>query len=212
MRKALTWIVIAVAFYLAMDEFSTSVEQVNLASRAYRSGPPIAASLSGPLQSALPNPVQVANNYLKEHRDQFQIQSYHELRPVPIATASGTTVKYSVYQDKLPIIGLGIEIKIAKDFSVEGLENNYRPVQAADLSNTGIPLKKILERVSQRYIAEETSVAHASSILYLDSVSAAPELVYVVSLKENLGKGRNLQVLFRASDGLILGKSLAVKK
>jgi Zn-dependent metalloprotease len=220
MRKALSWTVVAVALYLAAQEIREGVEKVNQASRAYRLGVSTqenASRVTFANSSMLPmpatpdkpmEPLSVANEYLSAHKDQLRLQPYHKFKAATIEKPFYTDVRFSVYQDNLPVVGLNIDVNIAKDLSIISVENNYRPVQKADLKNSGMSFDEILKNASKRFIAEDSVASSASTILYVDSVNAFPELVYVLRLKEATGEKRNMQVLFRASDGLILGKSV----
>jgi hypothetical protein len=135
-------------------------------------------------------PLDVADQFVKAHREEWQLQPYHELRgSLLLSPEIGTKVKYSVYQDGVLILGLDIEVDVGSDLKVQAFQNNYRPVVHIDFQKN-------------RYLTAEQVAGKASveKMLYVNSVSAIPELVYFIRMDE-VWKG-----MFRARDGKMLGK------
>jgi Zn-dependent metalloprotease len=162
------------------------------------------ATPSEPLSSDfLASAEQVADQFVKEHRDQWQIRPYHDLRPTTTQSGQGASVKYDVYQDGLAIMGMQIRVEVSADLQVTGVNNQYRPLARADLGQSVMSPDEVLDTVSDRYVAD--AEGHSPSNILISGASQELELAYLIPLRTKGENGQAVQVLFRASDGRELG-------
>lgn len=164
---------------------------------------PAPAPLFVPIPARATSPRLVAEDYLEERKRAWGVQDYHELKGDVYESPTGVGMKYQVYQDNLPIVGMEIALDFNPDNSVRSLENGYRPVRKADLTAPMLTQSEILQRQGDRFKLDEESTAGVSQVLFLPMGSDIPEVSYVMPVTEN---GRASQVVFRASDGQILAR------
>ena len=133
------------------------------------------------------SPQEIADNYLNNHREEWHIQEYHQLRSELHASPVETTVIYRVYQVQYPVLGMKIAIHIAKNFEVTSVDNTYRPVRKVDISQEPfLSAEEIIERIPPRFIADAATAAKAASVLYVPSSGDEPELAYTMPLNEEV--------------------------
>lgn len=145
-----------------------------------------------------------AEQYLEERKKSWGVQDYHELKATVYESPTGQSVKYQVYQDNLPIVGMEIALEFNPDHSVRTIENGYRPLRRVDLTQPTLSQDEVIKAQGGRYTLDETSTAGVASVLYLPSGSDVPELSYVMPVRE--ADGRSAQLVFRAADGQVLGR------
>lgn len=163
------------------------------------------AATSGSTYFPIQTSREAADIYFNEHRAQWNIQDYHTLKPEFFESPLGTKVKYSVFQDGVPVVGLAIELDIGQDRRVTAAENTYLPVKKVDMNQPFLSHEEVIARQAGRYTLDESSTAGVSRILYLAPGNDEPELSYVIPVHEAATKTA-VSVIFRATDGQVLGK------
>ena len=163
---------------------------------------PDAAPVSGRKPASA---LAAAQDLMKENRSRWGVQDFHELRPVVTEGPMGSRVKYSVYQDGLPIVGMEILVELDESHGVLNVENGYQSVRKVDVTQPGLSSEEAIARNSPRYEMDPVSTAGVSTILFYGSGMDEPELSYVVPVRERDG-GASAQIIFRASDGQVLGR------
>lgn len=154
--------------------------------------------------------LEVAQSYLKAHREELKIQPYHDLRPVEFKTPLGTTVKFTTFQDNLPLLGLEISVQVTNELTIADVQVSYRPVKVANLKVPLMSPQEVLERIAYRYDPEPNSVVGATTVLYVHPESDEPELAYVLGVKDRSRiRGPVVQAIIRAMDGQLLGRGVA---
>jgi len=130
-----------------------------------------------------------------------------ELRPQAYDSPVGSRVVYRVYQDRLPILGMEIEIEIDRDNRAQLVRNEYRAVKRVALSKLHVlSVEQILNQGTERLGVPNVSAAPAS-VLYLAPQADEPELAYAVSFQGKGVRARGTQALFRATDGQLLART-----
>jgi hypothetical protein len=217
MRRYLILGALLIAALIAVDEFESMLRQhqSKISSRFMKK--PTTASIP-----AIPfpdtknlgvkvkgnNPIEVATEYLEEHREEWNLQPYHDFRAVEFHTPLGTKVKFSVYQSDVPIVEMGIQMEIGRDLTVLNVQNKYQPIAKADIDLRGLDAEQILGKNSGRYEADGESKL-PPPVLFVRPGSRQPELAYLLSVKDRGLDSRPVQILFRASDGQVLAKTLS---
>ena len=148
---------------------------------------------------------EAAEKYVAEKRQSWGVREYHELRPTTFESPLGTKVKYSAYQDGLPIVGSEITVDVTKDREVSVSDNNYQPLKKADLTQPTLDYETILEKSPSKYKMDLSVSAGVSKVIYVPPGGDEPELSYVMAVKEN-GTGPTENLVFRATDGQVLGR------
>ncbi len=152
---------------------------------------------------------EAAEKYLAEKRREWGVRDYHELRAQTYESPLGTKVKYSAFQDGLPIIGSEIVLEVTKDTKdVSVAENSYQPLEKVDTRQRTLDYGVILEKNPGRYKIDLTVTTGVSKVLFVAPGSDRPELSYVMAVKEN-GNGPTENLVFRATDGMVLGRQTA---
>jgi len=145
---------------------------------------------------------EAAEMYLQEKKGEWGVREYHELRPVTYETPMGTKVKYSAFQDGLPILGSEITLEVTTDREVTVADSSYLPIKKADVSQPVLNFDQILEKTGKQL--DLTATNGVSKLLFVPPGSDEPELSYSMAVKEGSGPTEN--VIFRASDGMVLGR------
>lgn len=154
-------------------------------------------------------PREAADLFVEAHREEWKIQSHHELRSEVSRSPLGSSVHYDVYQDGIPVVGVGIDIRLDRELRVVDVENGYRPLEKADTSVAQLPVEQIVKEAGDRYAYRaEGPVETTSRILFASEAMTSPELAVVVPLIKQTDKGvQSYQVVFRATDGQFLGRT-----
>jgi hypothetical protein len=221
MRKYVVLGAILIAAIIAIQEFNTTLRlheraPSSQAERIYDSASipaiPFPNSTSTPVAEKTKitgsTALEVAKNYLEAHRQEWNLQSYHDFRPVEFHTPLGSKVKFSVYQGEVPVVDMGIQIEIGRDLSVLAVQNGYQPIAKADFSERRLNADQILQKNSDRYDAEGP-VKLSQPVLFVRPGSREGELAYLVPVHDKAEAHRALQILFRASDGQVLTKAFS---
>ncbi len=177
-------------------------------------------SSKAPLLSGLPaarpvirqpggrTPREVAQNFIDAHREEWKIQPHHELVPEISRFPLGSRVHYQVLQDGIPVVGMGIDVRMDSSLQVVEVQNEYRPLEKADVKGSQLPVGEILKEASQHYAYQPDtnaeSAASSNQILFVSEAMTTPELAVVIPLVKGT---QSYQVVFRASDGQFLGRS-----
>lgn len=165
---------------------------------------------TSPAQNPGGTALEIARSYLKSHREDLKIQPYHDLRPVEFKTPLGTTVIFTVFQDNLPLLNIEMSVQVTKELTIADVRGNYRPVKRANVNTPRMSPQEVLERIAYRYDPEPSSVAGATSVIYVHPESDKPELAYVLAVKDRGRKSNSVvQAIIRATDGQLLGRSVA---
>ena len=153
-----------------------------------------------------------AQHYLDAHRTDLGIKPYHELRAVEFQSPLGTQVKFSVFQDNIPVIGLGIELQVSPSGLVSISDNQYPDVSQAETPKEKIlTFESVLKLHEQDYQIMEGAIPtqELSTFWFMRPGTNTPELAYVLSLRERNEEKKQVQVVFRATDGQILSRQYA---
>lgn len=206
MRQAIGVVVLGTTIFLAAREIRDSYASYDFASISLTRE----VAFTPSFHSLGNSPREVADNFLKGHQKAWQVQSYHNLKATQTAVPNGTKIHYAVYQDNIPIVGIGVDIVVASDLSIFTIQNNYRPIVHLNLGDTKtLPVKQVVKRIPN-LVADADSLQNASALLYVDSINVIPELVYVVRMHEDENRSQWWKVMFRAKDGHVLGKTLSL--
>lgn len=148
--------------------------------------------------------VDVANNFLNARRQEWQIQDHHELRPAVHESPLSTEVKYAVYQDGVPIVGLEIRIRIGKGTEVESVDNRYLPLKKVDVNDVLLSeANETVERLrSLGYAVDNKAQGEWSRVLVPVEGTDVPEVAYVITARDM--RRRSVELLVRATDNQIL--------
>ncbi len=167
--------------------------------------------LASPSPLSIPVPARLASTageaaekFLNDKRQEWGIREYHEMRPVTYETPMGTKVKYAAYQDGLPILGSELTLEVSGDRDVSLGQNSYQAVKKADTTQPVLEFNQVLERTG-KYQLDMSATSGVSKLLFIPPGSDEPELSYSMAVKEN-GSGPTENLIFRASDGQILGR------
>ena len=159
-------------------------------------------------------PQEVADNYLKKHRETFNIQPFHAPRSEVFRSPIGSKVRYTFTQSGLPIIGMEIQIRMDSNLVVEKVTNNYRPLKKVDLESLDSLSQETMREIAESNQYEEDlggAKREYNRVLVPVSGSDTPEVAFVAPVKERLpgNRTRPVQLLLRASDGQVLKKSFS---
>lgn len=159
------------------------------------------------------DPVEVTREFLNAHREEWKLQTYHELRPVEHRTPLGSQVKYAVYQDGIPIVGLAIDFRLAANLQILEVDNRYQSLERLDLDSLQIlNEEEISETALGKQYRPDPGVSNQfSKVLVVVPGQNTPELAYVAAVREQTldSKSRPVKLLLRATDGQILKKSFS---
>lgn len=162
--------------------------------------------------SATSVPVQFAEQYLLKHSKELDLKPYHQFKPIELRSPIVNTVKFSVSQDGIPIIGISLTFRFDPNGRLLQIDNQYRGLEKADTNPRSLlSIDEVLEKSLDQYSMIDTNLDAVPMILFATSTSERPELAYVLTVKEKTGERRPLEVVFRATDGQILAKSAARK-
>lgn len=152
-----------------------------------------------------------ANEYIELNRKALGIQKHHDLKPLIYSNPLGTNVKYTVFQDNIPVVGMGLLVRVGRDNSVLGIEHDYRPLEKADTApSQKLSPDEIISQANNRYALADKDLNSIPIILYAAPNSTKPQLAYVMRVvDQNASKPRVLQIVFRVEDGQILARSQA---
>jgi len=156
-------------------------------------------------------PRETADNYVEAHREEWKLQAHHELRGEVSRSPLGSSVHYDIYQDGLPVVGVGIDIRMNRELQVVEVENGYRPLEKADTHVAQLPVEEIVKVAGDRYAYRaDGPVQTESRILFASEAMTSPQLAVVVPLVKETDKGvQSYQVVFRATDGQFLGRTIS---
>ncbi|MCB0416361.1 MAG: hypothetical protein KDD39_01845 [Bdellovibrionales bacterium] len=158
-------------------------------------------------------PLEVAQDFLKKNKEILKLRDYHELRPQVMQAPIRTTVRYSVYENGFPVVGLDLSIQMDRYMNLVRVINNYRPLKPSDFSqlNTIRP-QSAASLLPVRYHVEASSLRKNEPILYATTTTKRAELSYVLDVVDRAPMGNRAnspkQIVVRASDGQVLRTSL----
>ncbi len=162
------------------------------------------------VQNQIPSvqsPLATADIYLRAHLSEWHVLDYHELRPEPTVTALGTTVKYQVFQDGIPVVDMSIVVHVLANGNVTA-ESSYQPIPRVDPSATGMEFEDIIRNFSDQFSENSDADAQSNRVIALDHSLGRPigQLAYQAFLLDR-DSGNPVEVVFRATDGQILRKT-----
>ena len=108
-------------------------------------------SLSSPGVFPGKTPIEVTENFLLQHRKEWNLQPYHRLEAQQFLTPLGTSVNYQVTQDGIPIVGMSIRFRLDRFLRIVEVENEYRALEKADLNEANLPVTKVVRQTETDY-------------------------------------------------------------
>lgn len=224
MRKYFFLVVMLLAIYLGIQE----VAQIGMTPQISESAPDISHGSIAPLGAAklaLPHArseqepsmkkgtgdptIDAAQAYLLEHKGEFNLQEHHDFRPHVFTNPLGSTVRFDVFQDGLPLLGAYIDVEMDANRDISSVTSHYEPYPRVDTANKEVlSMEEIRVKMPERY---GSIAGEAPSLMLLPGVAGGGELelVYVMRFADKEMNGRPVQILFRATDGQMLRKSVA---
>jgi hypothetical protein len=151
---------------------------------------------------------EIAQAYLEAHRETWGIQAHHQMKPEVAQSPLGSVVQFSVYQDEIPILGMGIEMRLGWNGEILEVKSQYRPVSAVDVNQPVVSPEAFLAGASGRFEAAAGS-GPASSVIYLPPGDGEPIMAIAMMVHRTGHPEQSVQAVFRASDGQLLGLSSA---
>lgn len=154
------------------------------------------------------SPLEVTRKYLDDHREELQLQEHHALKPEEYRSPLGSSVRYQVYQEGLPVIGVSIGFRLDRNLRIVEVENEYRPLEKADLNEPAMPPAQLAEEAAERYgLVADAAGVDSGRVLYAHPASLKPQVAVTVPMKEPTKHGRGVLMLLRASDGQLLQRT-----
>ena len=157
------------------------------------------------------SPLEIAEQYLRSHTEDLGLRPYHEFRPTVFQNPLGARVSYQVYQDGLPVVGSELRLQIGRNQDVIDIDNRYVAIEKVQVREadylTQTQLQELV-RVSN-YLPDPSVGTDPSRVIFPLPGSTSGELAYVVSAREPAGSRRPVQILLRATDGQVLGKTFS---
>jgi Zn-dependent metalloprotease len=150
--------------------------------------------------------IEAGGKYLQDHRDELQLQSYHQFRPVVSTSPLGASLVYQVYQDGLPVVGMELRLKLNRENEVKEVSGNYRPMPKVDLDEEVMLPNEILQRIPSRFAVNHLSSNVERELIAL-SESDELQLVYAISARDRDNNLKPVQIIVKASDGEIVRKA-----
>ncbi len=152
--------------------------------------------------------LEKANEYLKSHREEWHIQSFHELRSEMETSPLGHSVRYDVYQDGIPVLASAILVQIDLRGNASATID-YQAIEKIDLANAKMmPFEEALNNLSDKFGEDPAVPATPRKVILINrTTQQAPfgELAYLVSVIDKT-HGTPLELVLRASDGQVLKK------
>ncbi|MCB0403404.1 MAG: hypothetical protein KDD51_01365 [Bdellovibrionales bacterium] len=157
--------------------------------------------------------LELAEDFLRKNKSLLKLRDYHELRPQIMQAPLRTTVRYSVYENGFPVIGMDLSIQTDRYLNLVRVINNYRPLKPSDFSQLDtIGPEAVADRLPIRYRVERRSLQKNEPILFATSTTQQAELSYVIDVVDRAPMGNRTnspkQIVMRASDGQVLRTSL----
>lgn len=156
------------------------------------------------------DPSEDAYRFLNQHRQEWRIQDYHDLKPQLYTTPLGTQVSYQVFQEGLPILGMKIVLQVDNHHEVTVIENGYEPVARVSLDFPEVTRSELESWVSSHgYRIANESDNGKRLMLHHRKGNDAVDPVYGLTVNSpTTGDGKQtFQILVRATDGQILGRT-----
>ena len=149
--------------------------------------------------------LKVASDYLDLHKREWQLREYHRVRGIVFVNPLGARVKFSIYQDEIPLQDMSFEFQIGRDLTIDSITNHYRPVEKFDVEKSKVlPFEEMKLNLSRTFELGGTEYAQ---ILVVPNGAQKPELAYVFSVKDRVDPTKSYDVVVRASDGMQLLKT-----
>lgn len=159
-----------------------------------------------PLIADLPaaDPIAVATQILEAHRATWELRDYHSFEAEAYTNPLSTLVRFQVYQGKVPVLGMNIEIELDRDLKTKRVTPLYKAIEKLETTPTLAP--QLVSRISTRYETSLESLVKASPVIYYNPDVGSAELAFVVRTVDKQ-LARPAQILVRAADGQILKKN-----
>lgn len=148
--------------------------------------------------------LEVADDYIEAKRKEWGIREHHDLVASVFKTPIGARVKYSVFQEGIPIVGLEIRIRLGRDLSIQAVNNKYVPLEKAQIkSHDFLTGREVLENWQSSLLRpDKTHSRKLDKVLVYLAGNESPELAFVVPGRDRMN--RAVQILLRARDGQTL--------
>jgi Zn-dependent metalloprotease len=151
---------------------------------------------------------QVAMTYLDEHREEWQIQNYHELRPSLSGNPSSYVVTYQAFQENLPVMGMEIRMRMDQDSQVVDVQNGYHPVNKVDLSDPEIlTSQEAMQRLPENYVVDMSGMLSGATREIFTTNDEEAELAYAIQTKDADNNSESVRLVINAVNGEILSRS-----
>jgi len=155
-------------------------------------------------------PLEIAKLFLEEHRKEWKLQPHHQFIPQESVNPTGARVRFGVYQEGLPVLGMGIELMVKSNGEVQELSNDYLPLNKwVGDEKEFVSLDTISAALRDKYELDPSVAAGRALVPVPASDNVEP--VFVLSGKR-VGSKISQTILVRATDGQILGKSTPRKE
>lgn len=151
----------------------------------------------------------LAERQLEEHRRDWNIQSYHELRPEVTRDPLGATVVYQIYQDGIPVGGMTIRMRFSREQQLEQVDNGYRPIEYLSVKDAGSPAQTMdayRGSASGNVFGLLENQEQVAPVIW---VSEAGESSIAYGLRAMDKHRRPVTVFARAGDGQVLSVAYA---
>lgn len=212
MKKWLLFLAVAIAVSVwtyvreQASSFGPSAGRKYVPNRRVSALPQRRASMA-PIVVSGDSALEVTKRYLDENREELRIQEHHAMTAEEFRTPLGTSVTYRFTQDGLPIVGLSLSFRLDRDLRIVEIENEYRPLEKADLDEPALPVAQLMAETAERYDLAADPSLEVGKVLYAHPASLKPHVAVTVPMKEPSRHGRGVLMLLRASDGQLLQKS-----
>lgn len=152
--------------------------------------------------------LEIAGAYLDAHREAWNIQPYHQMKPELVENPLGSLVKFAVYQGETPVMGMQIQVRIGLRGEIQDVLSDYKPIPEADLNQPMLRADEILAGVSNRFEAVAEGVP-AVPVIYVAPGDSGPVAALAMTVRKAGSGEQPVQAIFRASDGQILDLTMA---
>jgi hypothetical protein len=146
-----------------------------------------------------------AERYLNERREEWKVRSYHEMHAQVFVTPLGATVKFTPFQDNLPVVGMDLELSVDRQLKVSLANSSYRPVPRVE-TRPEISVEEAMEKISDQFTAEGEGHG-ATPVIFLPAGMENAELAYVVQARDK--NKRSANVTLRANDARVISVEYA---
>lgn len=150
--------------------------------------------------------LEIAGDHLREEQRTRPMRSEHQLIGKVSRTPLGAVVRYDVFQDDLPIVGMRIEIHLDNQLRVNRTEWNYRPIDPVEIEGGGEALyASVTDRLPAGYRLRNDGTGFSEIIYELYQQKRAEHSVVVPVVNEN---GIAMSLILSAREATVLGSEM----